>query len=348
MNHYERLKVAPDAPPEVIRAAYRALATKLHPDRQGGDAGPSEEAHEAMAALNASYLVLTNAKARAAYDAQMKAEQDLAAGRKMPGAHMFRTGGFKASEFQPSAFHTDAGGPNTAGGGPATAAPAAADNGSASMFGDSIFRDISWLRGKPGATAAAAGAAHPGGWGYTGTTPSAKPIPRWAWALLASSLASAAVMGWMVWREAQQRDFEKTLHQVVQADAADSRRMTGQVLDAPALPPDLPADVKAQIEAAAQGDAASTAMPDEAASGEVVPTVRAEDLEKLSNDELLAQMPDLIAGKTPASASPSTAGKPPASTTYSWQQGRHHLDGGQALSLKLSTSTQLSRVPASP
>lgn len=68
MNHYERLKVSPDAPPEVIRAAYRALAAKLHPDRKGGDAGPNEHAHEEMAALNASYLVLMDEKARADYD----------------------------------------------------------------------------------------------------------------------------------------------------------------------------------------------------------------------------------------------------------------------------------------
>lgn len=73
MNHYERLKVSPDAPPEVIRAAYRALAAKLHPDRKGGDAGPSERAHDDMAALNASYLVLMDAEARAEYDRTLKA-----------------------------------------------------------------------------------------------------------------------------------------------------------------------------------------------------------------------------------------------------------------------------------
>lgn len=69
MNHYERLKVTPDAPPEVIRAAYRALAAKLHPDRQGGTAGPMEQAHEQMVALNNSYLVLMDPAARQAYDA---------------------------------------------------------------------------------------------------------------------------------------------------------------------------------------------------------------------------------------------------------------------------------------
>lgn len=71
MNHYERLKVAPDAPPEVIRAAYRALAAKLHPDRKGPETRPDDQAHEAMAALNASYLVLMDPSAREQYDQEL-------------------------------------------------------------------------------------------------------------------------------------------------------------------------------------------------------------------------------------------------------------------------------------
>jgi len=50
VNHYQRLKVSQDAPAEVIRAAYRALATKLHPDRQGPDTGPQDVLHSEMAA----------------------------------------------------------------------------------------------------------------------------------------------------------------------------------------------------------------------------------------------------------------------------------------------------------
>lgn len=74
VNHYERLKVSPDAPPEVIRAAYRALAAKMHPDRKVGDSGPGDQQHEDMAALNASYLVLMDSKARTEYD-QLLAQQ---------------------------------------------------------------------------------------------------------------------------------------------------------------------------------------------------------------------------------------------------------------------------------
>ena len=67
MNHYERLKVNPDAPIEVIRAAYRALAAKHHPDRHT-QPGSS---HGDMVALNAAYEVLADPAARAAYDAEL-------------------------------------------------------------------------------------------------------------------------------------------------------------------------------------------------------------------------------------------------------------------------------------
>jgi curved DNA-binding protein CbpA len=65
LDHYERLKISRDAPLEVIRAAYRALAAKHHPDRHG----QSEGANTDMAALNAAYEVLCDPQARAAYDA---------------------------------------------------------------------------------------------------------------------------------------------------------------------------------------------------------------------------------------------------------------------------------------
>lgn len=71
MNHYDRLKVSHDAPPEVIRAAYRALATKLHPDRQGADTGPEDAMHAQMAALNTAYEVLIDPKLRQDYDATL-------------------------------------------------------------------------------------------------------------------------------------------------------------------------------------------------------------------------------------------------------------------------------------
>lgn len=78
MNHYERLKVTQDAPPEVIRAAYRALANRLQPDAaavaQGGAAGaadPGAPAHDQLASLNEAYEVLIDPRLRSDYDATL-------------------------------------------------------------------------------------------------------------------------------------------------------------------------------------------------------------------------------------------------------------------------------------
>ncbi len=59
---YELLQVRPTADFEVIRAAYRALAQKYHPDLGGTEAG--------MAALNDAWAVLRDPHARVAYDRQ--------------------------------------------------------------------------------------------------------------------------------------------------------------------------------------------------------------------------------------------------------------------------------------
>jgi curved DNA-binding protein CbpA len=37
-THYDNLKVSHDAPVEVINAAYRSLAKKYHPDKNGDSA----------------------------------------------------------------------------------------------------------------------------------------------------------------------------------------------------------------------------------------------------------------------------------------------------------------------
>ena len=57
---YELLQVTPSAEPEVIRAAYRALAQKHHPDTGGSQ--------ERMAALNHAWAVLGDTQARSNYD----------------------------------------------------------------------------------------------------------------------------------------------------------------------------------------------------------------------------------------------------------------------------------------
>lgn len=60
---YEVLQVRRGAEPEVIRAAYRALARKHHPDFGG--------APERMAAINEAWAVLGEPARRTAYDAQV-------------------------------------------------------------------------------------------------------------------------------------------------------------------------------------------------------------------------------------------------------------------------------------
>ena len=63
-THYDNLKVARDAPPEVIRAAYKALSQRFHPDKNPGD----ERAAKIMAIVNTSYAVLSDPRTRAAHD----------------------------------------------------------------------------------------------------------------------------------------------------------------------------------------------------------------------------------------------------------------------------------------
>ncbi len=69
-SHYENLKVTRDAPPEVIRAAYKVLAQKLHPDRN-----PRPEAAEYMVLINAAYETLADLSKRHHYDQWLEAEE---------------------------------------------------------------------------------------------------------------------------------------------------------------------------------------------------------------------------------------------------------------------------------
>jgi len=63
-SHYENLKVARNVPLEVIRAAYRTLSQKYHPDRNPGN----DDAARIMAALNAAYETLTDSTKRREHD----------------------------------------------------------------------------------------------------------------------------------------------------------------------------------------------------------------------------------------------------------------------------------------
>jgi curved DNA-binding protein CbpA len=71
-DHYEVLQVSPRAEPEVIRAAFRALARKYHPDF-GGDP-------RLMMKLNEAWNVLGDRQRRAAYDASRVGSRSRLAG----------------------------------------------------------------------------------------------------------------------------------------------------------------------------------------------------------------------------------------------------------------------------
>ncbi|GIZ53889.1 J domain-containing protein [Noviherbaspirillum aridicola] len=63
-THYDNLKVARDAPPEVIRAAYKTLCQKYHPDRHGDSA----EAIRVIQIINTAYSVLSDPAKRKEHD----------------------------------------------------------------------------------------------------------------------------------------------------------------------------------------------------------------------------------------------------------------------------------------
>jgi hypothetical protein len=63
-TYYDVLQVERDASPERVRAAYRKLAQKYHPDKMPDNAN----APRAMAAINAAYEVLSDTHRRAEHD----------------------------------------------------------------------------------------------------------------------------------------------------------------------------------------------------------------------------------------------------------------------------------------
>ncbi|MDB5841194.1 MAG: hypothetical protein JWQ23_3146 [Herminiimonas sp.] len=77
-THYDNLKVTRNAPPEIIRAAYKTLSQKFHPDRN-----PSNpNATRTFQMISLAYEVLSDPIRRRDHDdwiARMEAEQEAAA-----------------------------------------------------------------------------------------------------------------------------------------------------------------------------------------------------------------------------------------------------------------------------
>ena len=75
-DYYKILQISPDAAPEVIQMAYKALAKKYHPDLNPDNA---EQAQEQMKELNEAFEVLSNPEKRARYDAEQKSAESASA-----------------------------------------------------------------------------------------------------------------------------------------------------------------------------------------------------------------------------------------------------------------------------
>lgn len=68
MNHYEILEVSPNASQEVIKAAYKSLMQRYHPDRNPGNAEIAGHASQVAQA----YDVLSDSNRRAAYNIELE------------------------------------------------------------------------------------------------------------------------------------------------------------------------------------------------------------------------------------------------------------------------------------
>lgn len=64
LDPYKTLKISRDAPDEVVRAAYKVLASKYHPDKNPGD----EASARMMQHINDAYALLSNPIRRSEYD----------------------------------------------------------------------------------------------------------------------------------------------------------------------------------------------------------------------------------------------------------------------------------------
>ncbi|WP_258193030.1 J domain-containing protein [Nitrosomonas oligotropha] len=72
-THYDNLKVARDAPPEVIRAAYKSLAHKYHPDRNQSN----PDAARIMSLINIAYEELSDPVKRKLHDEWIRGQEKL-------------------------------------------------------------------------------------------------------------------------------------------------------------------------------------------------------------------------------------------------------------------------------
>lgn len=84
-THYDNLKVARNAPPEVIRAAYKTLSQRFHPDRNADN----ESATRIFQIISTAYEVLSDPVKRKEHDEWIaKAEAEaMADSMESPASH---------------------------------------------------------------------------------------------------------------------------------------------------------------------------------------------------------------------------------------------------------------------
>ena len=71
-THYDNLKVARDAPPEVIRAAYKTLCKKFHPDHHQNNLTTTKT----FQLISVAYHVLSDPTSRREHDAWIAKEEE--------------------------------------------------------------------------------------------------------------------------------------------------------------------------------------------------------------------------------------------------------------------------------
>lgn len=76
MSHYDTLEVSRNASPEVIRAAYRSLIQRYHPDKNPNNAEAAVKAQK----VSVAYAILSDPKKRAEYDATLFVDKTSPAG----------------------------------------------------------------------------------------------------------------------------------------------------------------------------------------------------------------------------------------------------------------------------
>lgn len=106
-THYDNLKVARDAPPEVIRAAYRTLSKKYHPDHHPDN----PESIRIIQLINSAYDVLSDPVRRQEHDRWIAREEAAQQAAERPAIrHPFRSARHDASPRRSAASGSSRGG----------------------------------------------------------------------------------------------------------------------------------------------------------------------------------------------------------------------------------------------